>query len=154
MLITIEDFEEEHFDGILEILRGSFDLVKYKYSNKEKKFGEELLLDEFLSYPAKISRYFGMIKAGASLNGNASFHIHENTEAGREAACKLVRDIENAAKNAGNGYLSVFTLVDRSNYYLTPFRGYNVLNRSVEYPLVRKPEEGSMHLTWLEKVLV
>jgi hypothetical protein len=153
MLITIEDFKEEHFDEILGILRGSFDLVSYKYPDEERKFGEDLLLEEFLSYPAKISRYFGMIKAGSTLNGSASFHIHENTEAGREAACKLVREIENAAKNAGNGCLSVFTLVDRSKYYLRPFQGYDVLNRNVDYPMHRKPEEGSMHLTWLEKVL-
>ncbi len=153
MLITIEDFNEEYFDEIIKILERSFQRVIFRYTPKEKEFAKEIILDEFLSSPAKVSKFCGVIRAGASLNGNESFHLHDNTRVGIQTACELVRDIENTARTAGNYDFNIYTLSDWSKRYREPFKGYDIISNNLYYPSDKKSDEKYLRVTWLGKPL-
>jgi len=154
-LITIEDFKEEYFDEILEILRIGFDIVDFKYSKEEKKFAEEILLNKFLSPGAKAAKFGEKIKAGASLKGKESFHFHEGTILGRQVSRELIKKIEESAKCNGNNELFVYTLIDWKKIYREPFlrEGYEIVNENVSYPLDIKPGKKFLRVYWMVKQL-
>jgi hypothetical protein len=154
-LITIEDFKEEYFDEILEILRRSFSTIRFGYTDEEKELSEKILRKEFLSprTKAKVLKCNGVIKAGANLDGKGSFHIHDNTPLGRQFCCELVKHIENEARTAGNKDIQIFTLSGRD--YKMPFlkEGYEVANTEMEYALYQKAGKKILRLAYLEKRL-
>jgi len=66
---------------------------------------------------------------------------------------KLVKEIENEARAAGNKDLQVFTLSDR--VYRMPFvkEGYTVIDGNMEYATGKGKNEKTLRLAYLEKKL-
>jgi hypothetical protein len=158
-LLKIEDFQEKDFDEITDILRNTFkSLICPSYTDKEKEFAEEILSDEFLSStnnPAKVVRVYGMIKAGASLNGNSIFPVYERSPIGVESARELIKHIENLVRDAGNSKVNIYTLADKYKTLMAPFKeeGYETLNGNIDYPLNASSGEKHLHVAWMRKSL-